>query len=41
MLATKSVDAAELLKAITKDTPENQAIIKKFLSDLVATTTEP
>lgn len=37
----KTVDAAEFLKSISKDTPENQALILVFLNDLVATTTEP
>ncbi|MEK4351308.1 hypothetical protein ACFWMP_14095 [Paenibacillus sp. NPDC058367] len=43
MLATKtkSVDVAEFLKAIAKDTPENKALIEQLIIDLCAATIEP
>lgn len=43
MLATKteSVDAAEFLRSIAKDTPENRALIEQLLIDLLKVTTEP
>lgn len=39
--SSDGLDVACFLKAIAKDTPENQNLIEQLLSDLVEATDEP